>query len=236
MSGRLQGLKALVTGAAGGIGGAIAARFAEEGAVVVATDRAGTASPCDVTDEAALERLIAASGPFDVLAHAAALTGGTGRFPEVTTADFERYLATNLTGAFLVARAVARGMIAAGKPGRLVLIGSIDGLAAEPEAAPYVASKSGLLGLARAIAVDLAPHRIACNLIAPGPIEVARNRALFASEPLRSGLARAVPLGGAGTPAAVAEAALFLADPRTSFVTGTTLTVDGGLLAQIRQV
>jgi NAD(P)-dependent dehydrogenase (short-subunit alcohol dehydrogenase family) len=236
MSGRLQGLKALVTGAAGGIGGAIRARFAAEGAVVVATDRAGSEHPCDVTDEAAVERLIAAEGPFDILAHAAALTGGTGRFPAVATADFERYLATNLTGAFLVARAVARGMIAAGKAGRLVLIGSVDSLAADPEAAAYVASKSGLLGLARAIAVDLAAHKITCNLIAPGPIEVERNRALFRSEPLRSGLARAVPLGGPGTPEAVAEAALFLADPRTSFVTGTAVTVDGGLLAQIRQV
>jgi glucose 1-dehydrogenase/gluconate 5-dehydrogenase len=126
-------------------------------------------------------------------------------------------------------------MVAADRAGRIIMIGSVNSLAAEPEALPYVASKHGLLGLVRAMAVDLARHGIAANLIAPGPILVERNRDLFSSEPLRSGLARNIPAGGPGSPDAVAEAALYLADPRASFVTGAVLTVDGGSLAMVHQ-
>ena len=232
---RLAGQRALVTGAAGGIGGAIVARFREEGALVVGCDLAGADEDCDIAVEAAVERLIAAHPPFDVLVHAAALTGGSGQFPEIATEAFDRFVAVNLRGAFLVARAVARSMIAASRPGRLIMIGSVNSLMAEPEALPYVTAKHGLLGLVRAMAVDLARHRIAANLIAPGPILVERNRALFEAEPLRSGLAQAVPAGGPGSPTAIAEAALYFADPRTSFATGTVLTVDGGITAKLRQ-
>jgi NAD(P)-dependent dehydrogenase (short-subunit alcohol dehydrogenase family) len=232
---RLAGQRALVTGAGGGIGAAIVRRLRDEGALVVGCDLAGSDLVCDIADEAAVERLIAANQLFDVLIHAAALTGGSGRFPDVTTEAFDRYLTVNLRGPFLVARAVARSMIAAGRPGRMVMIGSVNSLAAEPDALPYVASKHGLLGLVRAMAVDLAHHRIATNLIAPGPILVDRNRALFAAEPLRSGLARTVPAGGPGAPEAVAEAALYFADPNTTFVTCTVLTVDGGNTAMVHQ-
>ena len=232
---RLAGLRALVTGAGGGIGGAVAERFHEEGATVVGCDLAGAERVCDVADPDAVEALVAGDPAFDILVHAAALTGGSGRFPDVSLEAFDRYHAVNLRGAFLVARAVARRLIEAGRPGRLVLVGSVNSLAAEPDALPYVASKHGLLGLVRAMAVDLARHRIAANLIAPGPILVERNRCLFTSEPLRSGLARAVPEGGPGSPDAVAEAALYLADPRAAFVTGTVVTVDGGITAQLRQ-
>lgn len=232
---RLAGLRALVTGAGGGIGGAVAERFAEEGAEVLGCDLRGAEVVCDVSDEAAVDALVVQHPPFDVLVHAAALTGGSGPFHEVTTETFDRYVAVNLRGAFLIARAVARGMIAAGRAGRVVMIGSVNSLAAEPEALPYVASKHGLLGVVRAMAVDLARYRIAANLIAPGPILVERNRDLFSAEPLRSGLARTVPAGGPGGQHAVAEAALYLADPRTSFVTGTVLTVDGGNMAMVHQ-
>ena len=232
---RLAGLRALVTGAGGGIGGAVAHRFTEEGASVLGCDLAHADAVCDVADEAAVEVLTAAHAPFDVLVHAAALTGGSGRFPDVTTQAFDRYHAVNLRGAFLVARAVARRLIAAGRPGRLIMIGSVNSLAAEPEALPYVAAKHGLLGLVRAMAVDLARHRITANLIAPGPILVDRNRHLFTSEPLRSGLARTVPAGAPGAPVAVAEAALYFADPNTTFVTGAVLTVDGGNTAMVHQ-
>lgn len=232
---RLAGLHALVTGAGGGIGGTIARRFAEAGAEVLGCDLVGAEVVCDVADEAAVEALVAAHRPFDILVHAAALTGGSGPFPEVTTEAFDRYLSVNLRGAFLVARAVARSMIATGRTGRIIMIGSVNSIAAEPEALPYVASKHGLLGLVRAIAVDLARHDIAANLIAPGPILVERNRDLFSSEPLRSALARSVPAGGPGSPDAIAEAALYLADPRTSFVAGTVLTIDGGNMAMVHQ-
>jgi NAD(P)-dependent dehydrogenase (short-subunit alcohol dehydrogenase family) len=232
---RLAGQRVLVTGAGGGIGGAIARRCAGEGARVVGCDLAGAELVCDIAEEQQVEDLVAAHGPFDAVVHAAALLGGSGRFPDVTTKAFDRYVRVNLRGAFLVARAAARAMIAHGIKGRLVMIGSVDSLVAELEAAPYVAAKTGLLGLVRAMAVDLGPHGITANLVAPGPILVERNRALFGSEPLRSGLARAVPLGGPGEPEAVAEAALYLVDPRTRFVTGAALAVDGGITTHLRQ-
>ena len=112
---RLAGQRALVTGAGGGIGGAIVRRLRDEGALVVGCDLAGSDLVCDIADEAAVEQLIAANQPFDVLIHAAALTGGSGRFPDVTTETFDRYLNVNLRGAFLVARAVARSLIAASR-------------------------------------------------------------------------------------------------------------------------
>lgn len=233
---RLSGQRVLVTGAGGGIGGAVLARCVEEGAHVVGCDLAGTEICCDVADEQQVDALLAGHGPFDAVVHAAALLGGSGRFPEVTTEDFDRYVRVNLRGGFLVARAAARSMIAHGLPGRLVMIGSVNSLVAEPGASPYVAAKTGLLGLVRAMAVDLGPHGISANLIAPGPILVPHNKASFEAEPLRSGFARAVPLGGGpGGPELVAEAALFLIDPRTRFVSGATLTVDGGMTAFLRQ-
>ena len=235
LTARLAGQRVLVTGAGGGIGGAVARRCAEEGARVAGCDLAGAELVCDIAEERQVEDLVATHGPFDAVVHAAALLGGSGRFPDVTTEAFDRYIRVNLRGAFLVARAAARAMIAHGIKGRLVMIGSVNSLVAEPEAAPYVAAKTGLLGLVRAMAVDLGVHGITANLIAPGPILVERNRALFESEPLRGGLARAVPLGGPGEPEAVAEAALYLVDPRTRFVTGATLAVDGGITAYLRQ-
>ena len=137
-----------------------------------------------------------------------------GTVPDVTTEAFDRYIAVNLRGAFLVARAVARRLIAAGRPGRLIMIGSVNSLAAEPEALPYVAAKHGLLGLVRAMAVDLARHRITANLIAPGP-DPGRPQPGSCSMPSRCAPASRAPCRPAapGAPEAVAEAALYFADP-----------------------
>ncbi|MFO1058247.1 MAG: SDR family oxidoreductase [Dongiaceae bacterium] len=244
MSGRLAGKVAIVTGAAGGIGAGCAARFRDEGAQLVVADLAppdaalGIADlafvACDVADAAAVERLVATAlarhGRIDALVHAAALLGGSGPFLEVSREAWEAYIRVNLTGTFLVAQAVARAM-AAGGGGRIVTIGSVNSFAAEPTAAPYVASKGGVRLLTKAMAVDLARHGITVNMIAPGPITTPRNAALFGSPALAESFARLVPAGGAGTPADIANAAVFLCEEAGRFVTGTEIVVDGGALA-----
>lgn len=247
MTGRLSGEVAIVTGVAGGIGAAIMRRFAAEGAIVVGFDLVspddalrvpGAAyALVDVTDRAAIDRavadVLAAHGKIDILAHAAAKLGGSGPFLDVGAADWDSYIRTNLTGSFHIAQATARAMVASATPGRIVLVGSVNSFAAEPGAAPYVASKGGVRLLAKAMAVDLAPFGIAVNLIAPGPITVPRNADSFASEPLRRSFRRQIPFGAPGSPDNVADAAVFLGERRNGFMTGAEIAVDGGLLAQI---
>lgn len=239
MSARLDGKVTLVTGAAGGIGGSVAELFQRQGAIVVASDRAGSPYDCDVTDRAQVDGLVAGivrrHGRVDVVVHAAALTGGTGSFLEVTSADWGRYIGTNLDGTFHVCQAGARAMAGGGVAGAIVVIGSVNSHAAEPLAAAYVASKHGVLGLVRAMAVDLAPHCIRANLIAPGPIVVPRNQGLFSTAGSREMFARAVPAGRAGTPDAVAYAALYFASEEAAYTTGASLAVDGGTLAMVME-
>jgi NAD(P)-dependent dehydrogenase (short-subunit alcohol dehydrogenase family) len=234
-------LNALVTGAAGGIGRAIAERFLDEGARVVGMDlaKAETHFPlivADVRDAAAVERVVAESareGGLDIVVTAAALTGGRAAFPDVTDEEWNDYLDVNLTGTFRVCRAAARAMISSGRGGSIVTVGSVNSLAAERGALPYVASKGGIALLTRAMAVDLARHAIRVNMIAPGPVEVPRNRDLFSTAAFRRGLAETVPVGRSADPADVANAAVYLAEPGSRMVTGTTLLVDGGLMAQL---
>ena len=232
---RLADKVAWVTGTGGGIGAAVARRFAAEGATVVATDIA----ECDIADRAAVDATVAGiardHGRLDIVVNAAAQLGGTGNVLDLTAADWRRYLSVNLDGSFHVAQAAAREM-AGRKRGAIVLVGSINSHAAEPEAAAYVASKGGVLQLTRAMAVDLAEHGIRVNMLSPGPIEVPRNAELFASPPLQRMFALNVPLRRAGTPDEVAAAALFLAEDSSTYVTGIALPVDGGMLAQAFRV
>ena len=237
---RLNGRRAIVSGLAGGIGAAIARRFAMEGAEVLGLDLRAPApeldvadiafAACDITDRRAVETMVAWHG-VDILAHTAARLGGSGTFLETSDTDWHAYIETNLTGTFVLCQAVARAMVAAGCGGRVITCGSVNSFAAEPDACPYVASKGGVRMLTRAMAVELAPHGIAVNMIAPGPITVARNAALFGAPAFVSHLQRVVPMRRTGTPQEVAEVALFLADPANTYVTGTEIVVDGGLLA-----
>lgn len=226
----LAGRGVLVTGASGGIGAAIASRLRDEGARVVETDLSA-AHPCDITDRRAVDTLFAEAGPLWAVVHAAALCGGSGRFEEVTSADFDRYVAVNLTGSFNVLQAGARTLIAGGKGGRMVAIGSVNAVAAEPGASPYVTTKGGLRMLVKAAAVDLARHGITVNLVHPGPVTVPRNAALF--EGLAPGFARLIPMRAPGEPEAVAAAVSALIRPDMGYVTGAELAVDGGLLAAL---
>jgi NAD(P)-dependent dehydrogenase (short-subunit alcohol dehydrogenase family) len=241
-SGRLAGLTALVTGAGGGIGGAIAQRFVAEGAHVVGLDIANPGGDfalieCDVRDAASVERAVAEAAErhsgIDIVVTAAALTGGRAAFPDVTDDEWDDYLAVNLTGTFRICRAVAQRMIAQRRGGSIITVGSVNSLVAEQQALPYAASKGGIALLTKAMAVDLAAHGIRANMIAPGPVEVPRNAALFQSPAFRRGFATTVPMGHPAVPADIANAAVYLAEPASSMVTGTTLLVDGGLLAQV---
>jgi len=228
----LAGRPVLVTGAAGGIGGAVAARLRAAGAEVIETDL-GAGRPCDITDRAAVDALFAWAGPLWAVVHAAALCGGSGRFDEVAPSAFDRYIAVNLTGSFNVLHAAARAMVARRQGGRIVAIGSVNAIAAEPGASPYVAAKGGLRMLVKAAAVDLARHGITVNLVHPGPITVPRNAALFGAEGMAQGLGRLIPMGAPGAPEAVAAAVLPLLGPEMGYVTGAEIAVDGGLLASI---
>lgn len=247
MTPRFAGKVVLVTGAAGGIGAATVRALLAEGATAVASDLKPPASDlaidaaifitADVTDRASVDRLVAQTqeiaGHIDALVHTAAILGASGPFETLRAEDWTRYIDINLTGTFNTCQAAARSMIATGTKGRLVTMGSVNAFAAEPEAAPYVASKGGIRLLTKAMAVDLARHGIAANMVAPGPIHVPRNAELFARPELVALFAQSLPYGTAGSADDVARAALFLADPGLHFVTGVELAVDGGAMAQI---
>ena len=195
----------------------------------------------DVRDAAAVEALVAAivddCGSLDIAVSNAAITGPGALAPllDHPVELFRGILETNLVGPFAVTRAAARAMVDAGAGGRIINIASIDAFIAEEYAAGYVSAKTGLLGLTRASAVELAEHGITVNAIAPGQIF---SEAGIAADELRGQDAlppyrfyREGPLGAGGEPADVAGAAVFLASPDARWVTGTTLVVDGGLLA-----
>ena len=198
--GRIDGKRALITGGGRGIGKGIAHRFAAEGAQVIVTQRdkdlldatvseisstggdaaavAGDISSPDAATDI-VNQVLETYGSIDILVNNAGRTGRIGPFLDVSIADWQSYLDTNLTGAFVVAQAIARTMVQKKIPGRIINMGSVDSFASEPNAAPYAASKGGLWLLTRAMAVDLAPHDIAVNMIAPGPIRVERTAQLF---------------------------------------------------------
>jgi NAD(P)-dependent dehydrogenase (short-subunit alcohol dehydrogenase family) len=252
---RLSGKTAFITGGGKGIGRAIALRFAREGANVALVQRdsatahqtadeitaAGGAAialgDTDVSQPDHVQRAVAASverfGRIDILINNASIAGYSGSFLDVPLEVWQNILNVNLTGMFLCGQAVARQMVANGIAGRIINVGSINSFAAEKDAAAYVASKGGILSLTHAMAVDLAPHGILVNCLAPGPVTVERNEALF-NGPLHAPIARSVPLGRPGTADEVAAAAVFLASDDASYVTGASLLVDGGTLAYLR--
>ena len=246
--GRLAGKAAIVTGAAGGIGRAIVEAFIEEGASVAAMDLAAPLDrlagldvtsriACDLSDRTAIapaiERAADELGGLDILVAAGALKGGTGNFLDIEEADWDRYIGVNLTGMFLACQSAARILAKAGKGGRIITVGSVNSYQSEPGAAAYVAAKGGVAMLTRAMAVDLARHNILVNMIAPGPIDVPNNGTMYREPRLAEELRHEVALERAGRPEDCAAAALYLAEDRAGFITGSTITVDGGLSAMI---
>jgi len=243
---RLVNKIAIVTGALSGIGAGIARRFVAEGATVIGGDLASTAPALaevghsrlfehrlDVSDAASVARFVDATlahfQRVDILVNCAGI-GRNVPFLETPEAVLDKILAVNLKGTFLMAQAVARTMVQAGRGGRIINIGSISGERGNLGRAAYGASKGGVDQLSRVMAVELASHGILVNVIAPGPIETPLVEAMLSAEERRL-WTRRLPLARYGGVEEVAAAALFLASDEASYVTGHVLAVDGGFLA-----
>jgi len=250
MAGRVAGKAALVVGAGGGIGGAGAEALGREGAAVFCTDSdaasaeataariraAGgraAASALDIRDRAAVDAVIAAVvrefGRLDVLLESAGIAHRLD-FLEVDAGTWDRVIAVNLTGMFHVGQAAARQMVRQGGGGTIINVTSQLAEVARPERAAYVASKGGARSLTHAMAVDLARHDIRVNAIAPGPTLTGLTRANYTDPEARRATEAMIPLGRLGQPDDLAGAVLFLASDESRWVTGSTVTVDGGYL------
>jgi len=239
----LGGKAALVTGASGGIGGAIARALHAAGATValsgtrvapleaLAGELGGRAQvlPCDLSDAAAVEALpkaaAAAMGAVDILVNNAGITRDQ-LFMRMSDADWETVLAVNLTSVMRLSRGVLRGMMKA-RWGRIVNVSSVVGVTGNPGQANYAASKAAVIGMSKSLAAEVASRGITVNCVAPGFIATAMTDALTDEQKAR--IAGQIPAGRMGMPEEIAAAALFLASSEAGYVTGQTLHVNGGM-------
>jgi gluconate 5-dehydrogenase len=247
----LTGRTALVTGSTRGIGAAIARGLAEAGAQVIVNSRQPAAvdaavsalrvagidahgAAFDVADEAsvaqAFERFDRDGLAIDIVVNNA---GIQHRQPmlELALADWQRVLDTNLTAAFLVGREAARRMIARGRGGKIVNIGSLTSAAARPTIAPYTAAKGAIKLLTQSMAAEWARHDIQANAIGPGYILTDMNEALVANREFDAWVKASNPAGRWGRPEELVGAAVFLASAASSYVNGQIIYIDGGWLA-----
>ncbi|HEY6663841.1 MAG TPA: 3-oxoacyl-[acyl-carrier-protein] reductase [Propionibacteriaceae bacterium] len=225
----------LVTGGSKGIGYGIAVRLAKAGHRVAATYRSGDVPAdvlgvqCDVTDpaqvEAAFAQVESSLGAVEVLVANAGITRDT-LLMRMSDEDWDRVIATNLSGAFRVTRRAARPMVR-GKFGRIVFVSSVVGMMGSAGQVNYSASKSGLVGMARSLARELGSRGITANVVAPGFIETDMTAEL--SEDLIKKYAEQIPLGRFGSVDDVAGTIEFLASDAASYITGAVIPVDGGL-------
>ncbi|KAF0117103.1 MAG: 3-oxoacyl-acyl-carrier protein reductase [Rhodospirillaceae bacterium] len=239
----LTGKCALVTGASGGIGGAVVHALHGRGAVVglsgtrraTLEERAAVLGerafvlPCDLNDTQAVERLMgeaeATLGRVDILVNTAGLTRDA-LILRMKDDDWTTVLNVNLTAAFRLSRAAVRGMMKR-RFGRIVNITSIVGVTGNPGQANYAAAKAGMIGMTKSLAAEMASRGITVNCLAPGFIATAMTDALPTAR--RDSLMAAIPTGRLGTPEDIANAVLFLASSEAGYITGQTLHVNGGL-------
>ena len=244
---RLDGRRALVTGAGRGIGLAMAAALSEAGAEVTLVARSAaeieaaaqelrddkrlaTAAVLDVSDIAAVSAFCAARPAFHILINNA----GTNRpkpMQDVTADDYDAVLDLNVKSAFFVAQACVQSMLAEGLGGSLIHIGSQMGHVGGPNRSLYCASKWALEGMSKAFALDLAPYRIRSNTIAPTFIETPMTRPYLEDLGFRASVLAKIKLGRLGAVEDLMGAALYLASDASALVTGTSLMVDGGWTA-----
>ncbi|MCJ2116858.1 3-oxoacyl-[acyl-carrier-protein] reductase [Methylobacterium sp. J-001] len=239
----LTGRKALVTGATGGLGQAIARALHAQGATValsgtkpaaleaLAAELGERASPvaADLSDKESVEGLVpaaeAAIGPLDILVNNAGITRDN-LFMRMKDDEWEQVLAVNLTAAFRLSRAAVKGMMRR-RSGRIVNIGSVVGSTGNPGQGNYAAAKAGLVGMTKALAAEVASRGITVNCIAPGFISSPMTDAL--NEKQREGILTRVPAGRLGEGAEVAAACIYLSSAEAAYVTGQTLHVNGGM-------
>jgi 3-oxoacyl-[acyl-carrier protein] reductase len=252
---RLHGKVAITTGSGQGIGRGIAERFAQEGASVVINDldevklheaeqalrRHGNpvlAVRADVSQADEVTRLFeqtrVAFGTVDILVNNAAWASPIAHFLEMTEEFWDTVLTLNLKSMFLCSQRAARWMAEQRKPGSIINISTYGAARAQREMVAYDASKGGVEGATRAMALDLAPWKIRVNAVGPGPVATPSFLAVFDTPEKIERMRTAVPLERLGEPADIAGAVLFFAGDDSAFVTGQILYVDGGALAQLR--
>jgi glucose 1-dehydrogenase len=247
---RLEGKVALVTGSSQGIGEAIALRFAQEGASVIINHRSAADSTAEIeaqlnafggkyitaqADVTKLDELqamvakgVAAFGKIDILVNNAGVEKNAD-FVDVTEHDYDMVLDVNLKGAFFATQYVVRSMIEKQVAGRIINISSVHEDLPFPHFTAYCASKGGMKMMMRNLAIELAPHQITVNNIAPGAIETPINTKLLNDPVKLKELQEKIPLGRLGKPKDVSSLAVFLASDEASYVTCSTFFVDGGL-------
>jgi len=248
---RLTGKVAIVTGASSGIGQAIAIRLAAEGARVVIdyvgrpqgaddtchaiAEAGGTATTvqADVTSCEDINKLVAEAyerfGRCDILVNNAGVEKGAD-FWNVTEADYDFVLNVNLKGAFFLTQAFVKRLVDSKQPGRIVNISSVHEDMVFPHFATYAASKGALRMLMRNLAVELGPHNITVNNVAPGAIVTPINAKLLDNKQQLNALLQNIPLGRMGTSAEVAGLVAYLASEEAAYITGSTFIIDGGLI------
>ncbi|MFE9127244.1 SDR family NAD(P)-dependent oxidoreductase [Streptomyces sp. NPDC007148] len=247
-SGPLDGITTLVTGAGRGLGRGIAAALAASGADVILVSRSsreieeaagqirrrggrGRAVTCDISDSDRFAAVLDETGPVDVLVNNAG-TNIPQTFCEVDGATFDRILDLNLRAAYFATQAVVRQMIARGSGGSIINVSSQMGRVGAANRSVYCASKHALEGMTKALAVELGPRGIRVNAVAPTYVETPMTASFLADPEFRTDALQRIPLGRLGSVEDVAEAVVFLASPAASFITGTSLLIDGGYTAQ----